>query len=119
MLVIELAYADEALTPADRQLIEQHLRDRWGLVQRPATSSPALPVQSKLRQYRERLRGDFGRTQRLALIESMWQAAFADGAIGVQGDRVIQRAGELLGLAPEEVSEAVRGSRATLSRVAP
>ena len=31
LLVLELAYADQALTPADRELVACHLKDRWGL----------------------------------------------------------------------------------------
>jgi uncharacterized tellurite resistance protein B-like protein len=108
MLVLELAYADEALTPEDRALIEQHLRSRWGL--EPAPSAAA--DQDRLAQYRERLVRRFGRSQRLALVEEMWHAAFGDGAIGAQEDRIMARAGELLGLSPAELNEALRRSRA-------
>ena len=31
LLVLELAYADTALTEADREAVAAHLRDRWGL----------------------------------------------------------------------------------------
>lgn len=108
MLVLELAYGDEALTPEDRALIEQHLRDRWGL--EPAAGAKATEA-GRLAQYRDRLKGRFGRSQRLALVEEMWHAAFGDGAIGAREDRVMQRAGELLGLTPAEVAEALRRSR--------
>jgi membrane protein DedA with SNARE-associated domain/uncharacterized tellurite resistance protein B-like protein len=111
LLVLELAYADEALTPSDRELVQHHLRARWGL-DTPARPKAPVQVQSRLAQYRERLAGRFGREQRLALIESMWQAAFSDGAIGAQEDRLMERAGELLGLSAAEVSEARRRSRA-------
>ena len=112
LLVLELAYADEALTPDDREVVERHLRARWGLD--PLPSGPPAPaqVQSRFAQYRERLTGRFGRAQRLALVESMWQAAFSDGAIGAQEDRLMGRAAELLGLTTDEVSEARRRSHA-------
>jgi membrane protein DedA with SNARE-associated domain/uncharacterized tellurite resistance protein B-like protein len=108
MLVLELAYADAALTPDDRAVIERHLRSRWGLD--PAATPTA--EQARLAQVRERLIERFGRTQRLALVEQMWHAAFSDGAIGAQEDRVMHRAGELLGLSPAEITEALRRSRA-------
>ncbi len=110
LLVLELAYADEALTPDDRELVQRHLRARWGL---DAEAGPAAPAQAQSRfaQYRERLARRFGREQRLALVESMWQAAFSDGAIGAQEDRLMERAGQLLGLSAAEVSEARRHSR--------
>jgi uncharacterized tellurite resistance protein B-like protein len=71
-------------------------------------------VPGRFGQYRERLTGRFGQEQRLALVESMWQAAFSGGAIGAQEERLMQRAGELLGLTPAEVSEALRHSRASV-----
>jgi membrane protein DedA with SNARE-associated domain/uncharacterized tellurite resistance protein B-like protein len=114
MLVLELAYADEALTPSDRDVVESHLRARWGLDTVPARAPEPAQVPGRFAQYRERLTGRFGQEQRLALVESMWQAAFSGGAIGAQENRLMQRAGELLGLTPAEVSEALRHSRASV-----
>jgi membrane protein DedA with SNARE-associated domain/uncharacterized tellurite resistance protein B-like protein len=108
MLVLELAYADDALTPDDRTLIEQHLRSRFGL--EPALGKGA-PAQGRLVQLRDRLVERLGRSQRISLVEGMWHAAFSDGAIGAQEDRMMRRAGELLGLSPAEVTEALRHSR--------
>jgi membrane protein DedA with SNARE-associated domain len=108
MLVVELAYADEALTPEDRAVIERHLRKRWGL-ESPVASPP--PAGGGLSRYRDRLVERFGRSQRVALVEEMWRAAFSDGTIGAQEDRVMRRAGELLGLSPAEVSAALGRSR--------
>lgn len=108
MLVLELAYAGEALTPDDRALVEQHLRERWGLEPGPARAA-AEP--GRFAQYRARLAERFSRPQRLALVEGMWHAAFSDGAIGAQEEPVMRRAGELLGLSPAEIAEALRRSR--------
>src|SRR5262249_30256879 len=83
-----------------------------GLEPIPHEPPLAARLQSRFAQYRERLTGRFGRAQRLALIESMWQAAFSDGAIDAQEDRLMQRAGDLLGLSPAEVAEVRRRSRA-------
>ncbi|HEU5171105.1 MAG TPA: TerB family tellurite resistance protein [Gemmatimonadales bacterium] len=112
MLVLELAYADEALTREERALVEEDLRGRWGL--EPAGPAPApLPepqARSRFAQYRERIVRGFGRERRIALVEGMWQAAFQDGAIGVHENRLMERAGELLGLSPAEIAEARRRS---------
>ncbi|HEX2449996.1 MAG TPA: VTT domain-containing protein [Gemmatimonadales bacterium] len=115
MLMLELAYADDALTAEERSLVVEHLRSRWGLEQ-PATAPQPVPeakAESRLRAYRDRLVNRFGRTRRLALIEGMWQAAFADGAIGVHQDLLMRRAGQLLGLSAEELTEARRRSLAS------
>lgn len=111
-LVVELAYADKGLTQRDRDLVERHLRERWGLGPVASELLPAASLQGWFSHYRDRIAGRFGRTQRLALIESMWQAAFSDGAIDAQEDRLMQRAGDLLGLSPAEVAEVRRRSRA-------
>jgi membrane protein DedA with SNARE-associated domain/uncharacterized tellurite resistance protein B-like protein len=108
MLVLELAYADEALTPEDRAIIEQHLRERWGL---ELGAGKASAEQGRFEQYRERLTERFSRPQRLALVEGMWHAAFSHGAMGAQEERVMRRAGELLGLSASEVGEVLRRSR--------
>ncbi len=113
MLVLELAYADPALTAADRRLVERHLRERWGL--EPVGSRPAPVTESVARErlsgYRKQLVERFGQAQRIALVESMWQAAFAGRAIEAHEDRLMGCAGELLGLTPAEVTEAARRAR--------
>jgi membrane protein DedA with SNARE-associated domain/uncharacterized tellurite resistance protein B-like protein len=112
MLVLELAYADDALTAEERALVVEHLRSRWGL--EPPTAAPkpvpGAKAESRLRTYRDRLVNRFGRTRRLALVEGIWQAAFADGTIGAHQDLLMRRAGQLLGLSAEELVEARRRS---------
>ncbi|MGH7519143.1 MAG: TerB family tellurite resistance protein [Gemmatimonadales bacterium] len=112
MLVLELAYADEALTGSERSLVVEHLRSRWGL-EPPASAPPPVPVakaESRLAAYRDRLAGRFGRARRIALVEGMWQAAFADGTIDAHQDLLMRRAGQLLGLGADELAEARRHS---------
>jgi len=41
-------------------------------------------------------------------VEGMWQAAFGDGTIDAHQDLIMRRAGQLLGLSAEELSEARR-----------
>jgi membrane protein DedA with SNARE-associated domain/uncharacterized tellurite resistance protein B-like protein len=109
LLVLELAYADQALTPADRELVASHLRDRWGL----APESPPAPEaeherQTRFMEYASRLRQRFGQNERQALVERMWTVAFSDGAIGLHEERLMHLAGELLGIAQQDLVE-VRG----------
>jgi membrane protein DedA with SNARE-associated domain/uncharacterized tellurite resistance protein B-like protein len=113
MLVLELAYADSALTAEDRAQIEQHLRARWGLVstERPSTPAPEPERRARLASYRERLVERFAEERRIALVESMWQAVFADRTVEAPQDRFVRHASELLGLTPAEVAEAARRAR--------
>lgn len=107
LLVLELAYADPVLTPADRDLVAGHLRERWGLGTTRPLNDPAPEEERRTRfaLYADRLRQRFGRAQRLELVERMWIVAFGDGAIGAQEDRLMAVAAELLGVGPAEVAE--------------
>jgi uncharacterized tellurite resistance protein B-like protein len=106
LLVLELAYADTALTEADRDLVAAHLRDRWGLTPDGQPSpEPEHDRKTRFAEYAGRLRGRFGQSQRLALVERMWTVAFSDGAIGQHEERLMHLAGELLGLRKEDLIE--------------
>jgi membrane protein DedA with SNARE-associated domain/uncharacterized tellurite resistance protein B-like protein len=106
LLVLELAYADPALTEADRELVAAHLRDRWELDHEEAPSpEPEHERQTRFAEYANRLRVRFGQNQRLALVERMWTVAFSDGAIGRHEERLMHLAAELLGLGKEDLLE--------------
>ncbi len=106
LLVLELAYADPALTEADRELVAAHLRERWELdSQGPRSPEPEHERQTRFAEYASRLRSRFGQNQRLALVERMWTVAFSDGAIGRHEERLMHLAGELLGLGKEDLVE--------------
>lgn len=109
LLVLELAYADQALTPSDRDLVASHLRDRWGLAsEAPPAPEPENERQTRFVEYARRLRQRFGQNERLALVERMWTVAFSDGAIGVHEERLMHLAGELLAIPQKDLVE-VRG----------
>jgi membrane protein DedA with SNARE-associated domain/uncharacterized tellurite resistance protein B-like protein len=109
LLVLELAYADQALTPADRDLVASHLRDRWGLgSEAPPAPEPEHERQTRYVEYARRLRQRFGQNERLALVERMWTVAFSDGTIGHHEERLMHLAGELLGIPQKDLVE-VRG----------
>jgi membrane protein DedA with SNARE-associated domain/uncharacterized tellurite resistance protein B-like protein len=106
LLMLELAYADSALTDTDRELITSHLRNRWGLDAPGAPAPDAEHVRrTRFEDYAARLRARFGRNQRLALVERMWTVAFGDGAIGLHEERLMHLAGELLGIGKQDVVE--------------
>ncbi|MEO8090703.1 MAG: TerB family tellurite resistance protein [Gemmatimonadales bacterium] len=107
LLVLELAYADSALTPTDREIVASHLRDRWGL---SSTESPPAPEdeherQTRFMEYARRLGQRFGQKERLALVERMWNVAFSDGAIGLHEERLMLLARELLGIDQADLVE--------------
>jgi membrane protein DedA with SNARE-associated domain len=81
LLVLELAYADPALTEAEHQR------------------------RTRFEEYAGRLRRLFGQNQRLALVERMWTVAFGEGAIGAHEERLMHLAGELLGIGKADLIE--------------
>jgi uncharacterized tellurite resistance protein B-like protein len=104
LLVLELAYADPALTESDRELVAAHLRDRWGLESGGQPSpEPEHERRTRFAGYAAQLRARFGQKQRLDLVERMWTVAFSDGAIGRHEERLMHLAGELLGLAKDDL----------------
>jgi uncharacterized tellurite resistance protein B-like protein len=116
ILVLELAYADQALTPADRDLVASHLKNRWGL--EPESRPPPEDEherRTRFIEYAQRLRKRFGQNERQALVERMWTVAFSDGAIGLHEERLMHLAGELLGIPQKDLIE-VRGRLQTPDR---
>jgi membrane protein DedA with SNARE-associated domain/uncharacterized tellurite resistance protein B-like protein len=116
ILVLELAYADQALTPADRDLVALHLKNRWGL--EPESRPPPEDEherRTRFIEYAQRLRKRFGQNERQALVERMWTVAFSDGAIGLHEERLMHLAGELLGIPQKDLIE-VRGRLQTPDR---
>jgi membrane protein DedA with SNARE-associated domain/uncharacterized tellurite resistance protein B-like protein len=115
LLMLELAYADPVLTRDEREVVAQHLRERYGLTGpgRPPEPAPEEERRTRFRRYAARLRLRFGRGQRLELVERMWAVAFSEGGgrIGRHEDRLMHLAGELLGLGPGDVAELRRRTR--------
>lgn len=114
LLLLELAYADEALTPGERKEIEARVRSRWGLGpnQRPAAEPGQHPERTRWGSYREQIVERFAHERRLALIERMWQVAFEAGTSHAARDQLTRRAGELLGFSPEEADAVARRAEA-------
>lgn len=113
LLLLELAYTEERLTPAERVEVEAHLRLQWGLEPAPAktVTAAAHPEREHLHSYRRRIIEHFAHERRLALVERLWQVAFVQGGGTSARDRLLARAAELLGLSPADVAEVERRAR--------
>ena len=113
LLLLELAYTEERLTPAERVEVEAHLRLQWGLEPAPAktVTAAAHPEREHLHSYRRRIIEHFAHERRLALVERLWQVAFVQGGGTSARDRLLARAAELLGLSAADVAEVERRAR--------
>ena len=110
LLLLELAYADQALTAAERKEIEERVRHRWGLGRDGGPSAPPEehPERARWGSYREQVIERFAHERRLALIERMWHVAFAAGTSHAARDHLTRRAAELLGFSAEEADAVAR-----------
>jgi membrane protein DedA with SNARE-associated domain/uncharacterized tellurite resistance protein B-like protein len=112
-LMVELARADETLSPSELETVATYLGKRWELPPMPLPSpGKSLVEQSKLLEYSNQLSRDYRKPERLALIDRLWRAAFSDGALPEQEERLMCRAGALLGLSDGEVADARERARA-------
>ena len=111
-LMMELARADETLTPAELDTVADYLRQRWRVEppQRPAKRT-SLIERAKLLQYANQLTQDYQKAEREAMVSRLWRAAFSDGALNEHEDRLMRRAGLVLGLTEEEVERAREHAR--------
>ncbi len=107
LLVLELAYADPVLTPADREAVAAHLRATWGVAGVLPGSAPPTEEARRTRfaDYARRLRVRVSRAERVELVERLWTVAFSHGAIGEHENRLMHVAGELLGIGTQELAD--------------
>ncbi len=110
LLVLELAYADPVLTPAEREEVAAHLRSTWGVEGGAPTTPPVAEEVRRTRfaDYAARIRQRVSRAQRVQLVERLWTVAFSDGAIDAHEHRLMLVAGELLGIGPAELADVRR-----------
>lgn len=119
LLVLELAYLDDGLTPEERIAVEADLRERWQLGAPGSSGRPSgggSEVQGRMARYADRIRERVAPPDRLDLVERMWAVALASPTIGDRDARLMSLAGKLLGFTPEEVAEARRRVRAEFDR---
>lgn len=111
-LMMELARADETLTPAELDTVADYLRQRWEVepVRQPAQRT-SLIERAKLLEYANQLTRDYQKAEREALVSRLWRAAFSDGALNEHEDRLMRRAGLVLGLSEDEVERAREQAR--------
>jgi len=111
-LLMELARADETLTPEELATVASYLRQRWQVEQPKAPAQRTSIIErAKLLEYANQLTRDYQKAERSALVSRLWRAAFSDGALNEHEDRLMRRAGLVLGLTESEVEHAREQAR--------
>ena len=113
-LMMELARADETLTAEELDTVASYLRQRWQVEPARATAKRTSIIErAKLLEYANQLTRDYQKAERSALVSRLWRAAFSDGALNEHEDRLMRRAGLVLGLTESEVEHAREQARTT------
>ena len=106
-MMMELARADATLSPAELEMVTGYLQQRYALagesVRKPGTG---IIETAKLAEAGNRLSREFRKPERQALMQRLWQAAFSDGTLKEQEERLMSRFGVLLGLSESEMAAA-------------
>jgi membrane protein DedA with SNARE-associated domain/uncharacterized tellurite resistance protein B-like protein len=106
-LLYELSHADPGLSLEERGAIAEFLRERWGIGEVPRRSSAS--TQRIIRDTTEVatiVAGRYDLSQRVALVERLYRIAAADGTLSRHEERLMRRAGDLLGLTDADLAEA-------------
>lgn len=100
-LLAEVARTDRTIDPAERVLIEEALRAQWNLPPAPAEAD-ATPATA---EYQARIAATWDRSLRLRLLRRLREMDWADRRLQQHEARLMARASELLGLAPDDLDD--------------
>jgi uncharacterized tellurite resistance protein B-like protein len=109
-LMIELAKADFEQDDIERQLIIAMLRDTFDidgehLESLMAAADTASSEASDLFQFTSLINDHYDTVQKIALLESLWRVAFADGRLDKYEEQFIRRIAGLINLPPSEFTK--------------
>ncbi len=111
-LMMELARADETLTPAELDTVADYLQQRWEIAPaHPVPEGASLIERARQLELANRTSQDYQKAEREALVIRLWRAGFADGILNQHEDRLMRRAGMVLGLTEAEVEQAREHAR--------
>jgi membrane protein DedA with SNARE-associated domain/uncharacterized tellurite resistance protein B-like protein len=108
-LLYELADADQHISSEERGMIEGYLRERWGFGGEAMTSLPGTRPPEHTAEVATLLSEKYDRPRRLELMRLLFRIAQSDGTLSRHEERLMRRAGTLLGLSAADRAEARQG----------
>ena len=101
VLLVEVMRADPAIPPAEREAVLGALRRRFTLGDGELHELVALAEQasrsaSDFHQFTSQLNDELDAPAKAAVVETMWQVAYADGTVDAHENHVISRIAGLL-----------------------
>lgn len=116
-LLLELAYADDEFTDAERAHVEEALGRHFDLPPDDARALIALAEEERrgavdLYQFTSLISRQYDEGQKMVLAEVMWWLVYADGQLAQHEAYLMRRISNLLELRPGYLAEARRRARA-------
>ncbi len=108
-LLHELTHADPAFTIDEREAIADYLRERWSdQAETGESGTHAASMLADTRELTALVTQRYDLPRRVALASRLFRIALSDGTLSRHEERLMLRAGDLLGLGPEDLAEARR-----------
>jgi uncharacterized tellurite resistance protein B-like protein len=110
-LLLELAYADGAMSPSEQAHIERATRQHFGLDEATARELIALADAERRQsidhfQFTRLIAAEYDLGQKMVLAELMWGVILADGELATHETWLVRKLAHLLELEPGYLSEA-------------
>jgi uncharacterized tellurite resistance protein B-like protein len=108
-LLLEMAYADDEFSDAERAHVDDVIRRYFGLDEDGARALLALSETerahgSQLHEFADLIRDEFDHVQKTHLLEVLWGLALSDGEIAQHETWMMDRIAHLLGMEPGELA---------------
>ena len=101
VLLVEVMRADPQVTDAERDVVMAAMRKRFPLGERElheliVLADEASRSASDFHQFTSQLNSELDQPAKVAVVEKMWQVAYADGTVDAHENHVISRIAGLL-----------------------
>jgi uncharacterized tellurite resistance protein B-like protein len=120
-LLLELAYADDEFSPAERQHIEGTLKRHFGLDEATAAELIRLAEAERAQaldhfQFTRLVVAEYDLSQKVVLAEIMWGVILADGRLSDHETHLVRKMASLMEVEPAYLSQARRAAAAEGAR---
>ncbi|MGH6883480.1 MAG: TerB family tellurite resistance protein [Hypericibacter sp.] len=107
MLLAEAARMDQRVDPAERQVIELRLAQRFGLTAEAAAAHldralASAETGNRFFAFTQQVKNGMTPEERVKLVEMLWEVVYADGRLDPYEDNLMRRVAGLLDLSDTE-----------------
>lgn len=100
-LLIEMMYMDDRVQAKEREMLETRVRDFFSLSEQEVDDLVALAAQQREQatdyyQFTSLINKEFSQQQKVDLVRSLWQVAYADGSLDELEEYLVRKVSELL-----------------------